>query len=269
MATIEQVTDAGIALRSAVQAKVDDGDFTAAARSRFEVAHLLFSRCLSAFAISPASGGASPTYDAPLAAEQNAAALIAACSPTDVATIDAALSATRGAADALAGITASTATASSAFASALAVRRNTGRAGGAIGAAAAGEDPAPVPPPGSATEPYLTSLAKLFPAEALSALLLVLAIDEQFEVVRYVLISIIALVSGGLRYLSSRDPDTGRPDILAVFVSVVSFLIYATAMLAFGVLFHTNEATTRIVATVAAILWMAMLTAIVRKAPAL
>lgn len=147
------------------------------------------------------------------------------------------------------------------FSSALAVRRITPARGGAIGAAA--DDTS-----GDPTEPYLTSLAKLFPAEALSALLLVLAIDEKYAALRYGMIAVVTLASGVLRYLSSRDPVTDKPDILAVFVSVVSFLIYAAALLAFGVLFNTDEATTRIVTTVVAILWMGILTAVVRKAPA-
>lgn len=143
------------------------------------------------------------------------------------------------------------------FASALAVRRGGNRGAGAIGANVAG-DP---------TEPYLTSLAKLFPAEALSALLLVLAIDKKYAALRFGLIVVITLASALLRYFSSRDPVTNKPDILAVVVAVVSFLIYAAALLAFGVLFETDEPTTRIVATVAAILWMAILTVVVRKAP--
>jgi hypothetical protein len=120
-------------------------------------------------------------------------------------------------------------------------------------------------PPADAAEPYLTSLAKLFPAEAMSALLLVQAIDEQYETARLVLIGLIALASAALRYAATRDPQTGKPDILAIIVSVVSFFIYAAAMLAFGELFETNEPTTRIIATVAAILWMAILTAFVRR----
>jgi len=147
------------------------------------------------------------------------------------------------------------------FSSALAVRRSDDLSAGAIGAAASGD------PLRDQAEPYLTSLAKLFPAEALSALLLVLAIDERYAALRFGLIAVITLASGFLRYFSSRDPVTNKPDILAVFVSVVSFLIYAAALLAFGVLFHTDEATTRIVATVVAILWMAILTSAVRRAP--
>lgn len=261
MATARDVKTVGIAVRDALQAKINSGDYAPNDRDRMMSAHTVFTRRLSAFAANPADGEASPTYDAALLAEHNASAAIANCSPHDASSIDAALAAVGIAGKALVAITAPS------FANALAVRRPPRGGDERLVTAVAADGPAPPPTPN--TEPYLTSLAKLFPAEALSALLLVLAIDQdRFAVQRNVLIGIIALASAVLRYLSSRDPDTGKPDKLAVFVSVISFLIYAAALNAFGPLFGTDEPTTRIIATVAAILWMAILTQVVRKAPA-
>jgi len=67
----------------------------------------------------------------------------------------------------------------------------------------------------------------------------------------------------GIRYLATRNPETRKPDVPAIFVSLVSFLIYAAALLAFDVLFNTDESTTHLIATVVVFLWMGILTAFV------
>jgi len=284
MATVQQVTDEGASLRNALQVLIDDGDYTASDRDAFTTTHLVFSRQLSAFTANPGQGPSSPVYDDVLAAEQLGSAALGRCTPSDPATIYRAIAGVSEASATLASISQTVAAtivagppgnsgrprpgmSKTTFASALAIRRSPVQEGvGDIGMAAAGT------PDVSTTDPaesYLTSLAKLFPAEALTALPLALSMDEgKYPMQRAGLVTLIALASAGLRYLTSRDSQTGNPDILAVFVSFVSFLIYATAMLAFGPILGLDGPTTRIAAMVTAILWMGILTGFVRKTAA-
>lgn len=266
MANVHDVTAEGRLVRDGLQRLIDNGDYTEDEADELANAHFLLARRLGDFALRPADGPDSPAYDAVLVAIQLANAAVKACRPGESAALAKVFSAVGAASTSLGKVTASSAAVPArGFASALAIRKVGPVAGKVAGTRSAVPGVAAVSQP---TEPYLTSLAKLFPAEALSALLLVLSIDPQFTQVRNVLIALIVVASGVLRYFTTRDPDTGKPDLLAIVVSVVSFLIFSAAMLAFGVLFNTNEATTRIIATIVAILWMAILTVVIRRAPA-
>lgn len=265
MATVNEVGEAGIVLRDGLQARIDDGNYSVSDRYAFETSHFVFSRRLSEFSMSPAHGPESQVYDTALADIGNANTALGSCRPGDRPSIDRANTSAGTASASLAKVTTYSAIASTwRFTSALAVKRPAAASssGSSISIPSSGVN---TPEP---TEPYLTSLAKLFPAESLSALLLVLAIDKKFADVRYALIGLIVVASVVLRYFATRNTATGKPDIFAIAISVISFLIYATAMLAFGELFNTDEPTTRIIATVVAVMWMGILTAVVRKTSA-
>ena len=149
------------------------------------------------------------------------------------------------------------------FAGSLSVRRSSaaGSGGGGIQSAHVGANASDAP---TDIEPYMSSLAKLFPVESVTTLLLVLSIDEQQTALRLGLITVIAFFSGLLRYYATRDPNTGKADLPVVGVAIMSFLIYAVAMLAFGG-FIVNPETTRLTATIVAILWMAIVPEIIRN----
>lgn len=259
MATSAEVEAAGLALRNALFARKEDPDLTADLREDFRRTHTGMTQALQRFSLAPAAGDQSPSYDGFVASANACVASLANLDTASTAAVQAVLAEARDARKHLESITSP-------------VPAGQAGRGGLVGSLAIRRGPAPHDTGlggddndvAEQTEPYLTSLAKLFPAEALSALLLVLAIAPQFEVVRHVMIGLIALALVVLRYFATRGVD-GRPDILAIFVSLISFLIYAAAMLAFGVLFKTNAETTRIIATVAAILWMAILTNVVRS----
>jgi hypothetical protein len=282
MANVSDITDLGIVVRDKLQRKIEDVDYTPDDRNGFTAIHFVFSRRLSDFAAFPGNGQSSPSYDRARDAVRSADAALDACRPDDPSSVNRVNTAVNTASAELAKVTrAAVGSIAPSMSSALAIRRPANspdtagsqipRAGASISPTGSGLQPrgpgnGPTGP--DPTEPYLTSLAKLFPAESLSALLLVLAIEQRFVELRYALIGLIIAASIAIRYFTTRNPDTGKADILAIAVSVVSFLIYSTAMMAFGVLFNTNEATTRIVATVVAVLWMGILAAVVRKTPA-
>lgn len=260
MATKDEIGTAGIGTRDALQAMIDSGAYQDSDVAALSTAHLTFTRALDDFVANPAQGDASSAYDPAQAACGNATAAINACRPDNASALDKVFSTVDAARRALAAITAPSTR--GVLAGALIIRRGEAMKDRAMPGA-------PASPAGSEpTEPYLTSLAKLFPAEALSALLLVMSIDEKYVMVRAVMIALVTLASGVLRYFATRNPTSGKPDWLAILVSVVSFLIYAAALLAFGPLFGTNDQTTRLIATVAAVLWMSALTNVVRQAPA-
>ena len=279
MTNVSDITDLGIVVRDKLQRKIEDVDYTLDDRNGFTAIHFVFSRRLSDFAAFPGDAG---SYDRALDAIRSADTTLDACRPGDPSSVNRMNAAVNTASAELAKVTGSAAGFKApSLSSALAIRRpvkSRGVQGPQIPRAGASISPADssLQPRGPGfsptgtdpTEPYLTSLAKLFPAESLSALLLVLTIEPRFADLRFALMGLIIAASITIRYFTTRNPDTGRADILAIAVSVVSFLIYATAMMAFGVLFNTNEATTRIVATVAAVLWMGILAAVVRKTPA-
>lgn len=263
MGTKDEIGTAGVAARDALQAMIDGGAYQDSDVAALSTAHLTFARALDDFIANPAQGDASSAYDPAQTACGNATAAINACLPGNASALDKVFSTVDAARRALAAITAPPTR--GVLAGALMIRRGEATKDRAMpGAPGAPASPAGAEP----TEPYLTSLAKLFPAEALSALLLVMSIDEKYVMVRAVMIALVTLSSGVLRYFATRNPISGKPDWLAILVSVVSFLIYAAALLAFGPLFGTDNQTTRLIATVAAVLWMAVLTNVVRQAPA-
>jgi hypothetical protein len=256
MATKAQVESIFAQLRDDLQAKIDSGDYNAALNALIRL-HLAVAGSLREFQQRPRYGDSSPAYDAAFSAGNDGLQVARALKPRDnIAQLQ---SAVVNAVRELQKVTAPVVLVGS-----LRIRRHpavVARADGPRVGRAMAVDPSP---PADPAEPYLASLAKLFPAEALSALLLVLAIKEDYRALRMGLVALIALTSVILRCAATWDPVKRRPDALAVLASLVAFLIYAAAMLVFGPFIY-DAATTRLVATVFAVLLLALLTGLVRS----
>ncbi|HEV7658479.1 MAG TPA: hypothetical protein VGO55_01410 [Allosphingosinicella sp.] len=110
------------------------------------------------------------------------------------------------------------------------------------------------------------NLAKLFPAEAAAAYPLAIGAASDSFALRIVLIAVIALSVILYRYFATQPKGGGRPDFQAIFISLVSFLLWATSLGGFGVLLETRERTTML-ASFASILWLGFVAALPSQEP--
>jgi len=124
----------------------------------------------------------------------------------------------------------------------------------------AGTRPSPV------GEPYYTSLVKLFPVEAVTLYPLATGIAAGNATIRLILIAVIILFIVALRWFGTQDEHGGSADILAIAVSVVSFVLYAAALGGFGYLPGGSEQTSQFFAFIA-IMWVTLIPFALRRAP--
>ena len=104
----------------------------------------------------------------------------------------------------------------------------------------AGNEETPVLPEGDEESPagegdeWGTRIAKLIPAEALglygSAVALVPATAASRGAILWVIVAICCLLTIIIRYRATRDATTREPQILAIGIAVVSFVIWLTAL---------------------------------------
>jgi hypothetical protein len=104
---------------------------------------------------------------------------------------------------------------------------------------------------------YPEHLTKLFPAEAAVAYPLVIGAAGDDAPLRIGLIAMIALAVIGFRYLTTQPKGGGRPDWLAIFIAVTSFLLWAAALGGFGDILPTRERSTMLV-TSFIVLWLGL-----------
>jgi hypothetical protein len=104
--------------------------------------------------------------------------------------------------------------------------------------------------------PAYEKLIKLFPAEGVALYPLASGIAGGDGTLLIVLVGIIAAVVLALRALGTKPPQGGRPDWIAVFVSVASFLLYAASLGAFGY-FQGDQQKHTLVVSFATIIWLA------------
>lgn len=112
------------------------------------------------------------------------------------------------------------------------------------------------PPTTAAAEPYYTSLAKLFPVEAVALYPLATGIAGEDRSVRLILIAVIGVFVVALRWFGTQDSG-GQPDVSAIAVALASFLLYAAALGGFGYLPGGAEQTRQLLAFVT-IIWVAL-----------
>jgi hypothetical protein len=125
--------------------------------------------------------------------------------------------------------------------------------------------PALAPSPAAAPiEPYYTSLAKLFPVEAVALYPLATGIAGEDRSVRLILIAVIGVFVVALRWLGTQDSG-GQPDPAAIAVALASFLLYAAALGGFGYLPGGAEQTRQLLAFVT-IIWVALAPLWLRRA---
>lgn len=121
--------------------------------------------------------------------------------------------------------------------------------------------PATAVPP---IEPYYTSLAKLFPVEAVALYPLATSIAGEDRSVRLILIAVIGAFVVALRWFGTQDSG-GQPDASAIAVALASFLLYAAALGGFGYLPGGAEQTRQLLAFVT-IIWVALAPLWLRRA---
>jgi len=114
------------------------------------------------------------------------------------------------------------------------------------------------PPP--LAEPYYASLVKLFPVKAVTLYPLAIGIAAGDAVIRLVLIAVIALFVVVLRWFGTQEESGGDADLLAIGISVASFLLYAASLGGFGQLPGGPEQTRQVLAFVT-IMWVALVLA--------
>ena len=119
--------------------------------------------------------------------------------------------------------------------------------------------------PPSPPEPYYTSLVKLFPVEAVTLYPLALGIAAGDIVIRLTLIAVIALFVVVLRWFGTQEESGGDADVLAIGVSVASFLLYAASLGGFGYLPGGPEQTRQVLAFIT-IMWVALVPFVLRHA---
>jgi hypothetical protein len=82
----------------------------------------------------------------------------------------------------------------------------------------------------------------MFPAEGVALLPIALALsDPPRWPLRLLLIAVICAVIVFLRAVATRPVGGGRPDWVAVVISLISFLLYAASMKAFGLMGSPQE----------------------------
>lgn len=106
--------------------------------------------------------------------------------------------------------------------------------------------------------PAYEKLIKLFPAEGVALYPLASGIAGGDRTLLIVLVGVIAAVVLGLRALGTKPLEGGAPDWIAVFVSVVSFLLYAGSLGAFGY-FQGDQQKHTLVVSFATIVWLAFI----------
>lgn len=84
-----------------------------------------------------------------------------------------------------------------------------------------------------AGDEWSTRIVKLIPAEALglygSAVALVPVTPYRIGAL-WVIVAVCAGLAAALRYRATRDPQTGRPQVAAIAIALVSFLIWLAAL---------------------------------------
>ncbi|MBY9064824.1 hypothetical protein K7957_17945 [Sphingomonas yunnanensis] len=113
-------------------------------------------------------------------------------------------------------------------------------------------------------EPYYTSLAKLFPVEAVALYPLATGIAGDDRSVRLILIAVIGVFVVALRWFGTQDSG-GEPDASAIAVALASFLLYAASLGGFGYLPGGAEQTRQSLAFVT-IIWVALAPLWLRRA---
>ncbi|MBW6527093.1 hypothetical protein KZ813_09610 [Sphingomonas sp. RHCKR7] len=113
-------------------------------------------------------------------------------------------------------------------------------------------------------EPYYTSLAKLFPVEAVALYPLAQTIAGEDRSLRLILIAVIGLFVVALRWLGTQDSG-GQPDPSAIAVALASFLLYAASLGGFGYLPGGAEQTRQLLAF-ATMIWVALAPLLLRRA---
>ena len=115
-----------------------------------------------------------------------------------------------------------------------------------------------------APEPYYASLVKLFPVEAVTLYPLAIGIAAGDVAIRLILIAIIAVFVIALRWFGTQEEGGGDADVLAIGISVVSFLLYAASLGGFGYLPGGPEQTRQLLAFVT-VMWVALVPFVLRR----
>lgn len=114
-----------------------------------------------------------------------------------------------------------------------------------------------------AGDTYLSSLAKLFPVEAVTLYPLAIGIAGADEALRLGLIAAVAVFVVLLRTFATMD-QAGRPDVPAIAVATISFLLYVASLGGFGWLAGGEQQTTQ-VASFVTIMWVALVPYILHR----
>jgi hypothetical protein len=271
MGTREQVSDTGRRLRDSLQLKIDDGTFDPADREDFSRIHAGLSRRLSDFATSPRYGSSSARYDTFIAKAQAATAAVNGCTPASSSSIATAKRESQAASNELPSITGSE------------ERRGAGLFIGSLRLGSGTPNPSVGTPENLETrssiqsgteaeegeepnEPYYQSLVKLFPVEAVTLYPMAVGIAGEDRGALRILVGVIALVVVGLRFFGTKPATGGQPDWAAVGVALCSFLLYAAALGAFGVIYKDAEKTAMLLSFLT-VIWVAFVPYILRKRP--
>lgn len=264
MGSRQQVNEAGRTLRDSLQERIDDGAFSQQDREDFSRIHLALVRRLQNFARSPRFGEASKQYDIFVGKAGAAAAAVRSCDPSARSSIEDARSKAVLASDALSPITASAAAPRTNLLYG-ALKLRTSAPGGDdthIFKSSVEEDSEDKKETGS--EPYYQSLVKLFPVEAVALYPLAVGIAGDDAGVLRILVAVIALVVVGLRYFATKPAAGGPTEWPAIIVALLSFLLYAASLGAFGILYRSEERTAMLLSFVT-IIWIAFVPYILRR----
>jgi hypothetical protein len=108
---------------------------------------------------------------------------------------------------------------------------------------------------------------KLFPVEGVILAPLIPAIAEDDRVLTYLLTAVVVALIILLRSAATRPKQGGRPDWIAVGVSVVSFMLYAAALKIFGLILQPQQKHVLLMSFLT-IAWVAAVPTIPQRAPA-
>jgi hypothetical protein len=111
---------------------------------------------------------------------------------------------------------------------------------------------------------YPQNLAKLFPAEGATAFPLFMAVAEDQRWLRVLFTLLIAVFVILYRYLGTQRTGGGRPDRAAIFVSTVSFLLFAASLGGFGVVIENAERTAML-GSALSLLWLGIVSELAVK----
>lgn len=142
-----------------------------------------------------------------------------------------------------------------------AMLRGTLRLRGDDGTAAAGLRPQRA----AATEPYYTSLVKLFPVEAVTLYPLATGIAADDTRIRLALIGVIVVFVVVLRWFATQEAGGGAADVPAIVVAVLAFLLHVASLGGFGHLPGGPEQTRQLLAFVT-VMFVALTPFVLRRA---